>query len=339
MCLYPKFIPNRKYLPNKKNNGIIPTCTDERVKLVPVGCGKCMECLKQKSRGWQVRLHEELRNNSHALFVTFSFSDEALISLENHLDQNLTGYNLDNKLATLAVRRFLERWRKKYKTSVKHWFVTELGQTNTERIHLHGLLFTDKSHEIISDIWSYGNVWIGDYVNEKTINYIVKYIYKQDNKHKYYTPVILCSKGIGSNYLNRYDSSNNKFKNKETNELYTTRNGIKLPLPTYYRNKIYNDEEREQLWLNLLDKNVRYINGKKIDVSIDETDYYKVLEQERIFNQKLGYGSDKTDWSQKQYEQNLRNLKRLERIKKESEPKEPENKPDNIDFSQLSEFH
>ena len=43
---------------------------------------------------------------------------------------------IEDGIATLAVRRFLERWRKKYKKSVKHWFVTELGGKFTERIHL-----------------------------------------------------------------------------------------------------------------------------------------------------------------------------------------------------------
>ena len=50
---------------------------------------------------------------------------------------------------------------------------------------------------------------------------------------------------------------------KKTIEHYTTRNGIKLALPIYYRNKIYTDEQREKLWINLLDKHIRYINGIK----------------------------------------------------------------------------
>ena len=48
MCLYPKLILNKKYTGTKKNKGVIPTLTDERVKYVPVGCGKCMECMKKK---------------------------------------------------------------------------------------------------------------------------------------------------------------------------------------------------------------------------------------------------------------------------------------------------
>jgi len=266
MCLYPKLIQNRKYLPNKKNGGIAPQWKDDRTLFVPVGCGKCIECMKQKSREWAVRLQEDIRQYNNGKFVTLSFSDDSLNKLEEELTQEykLTGYTLDNAVAKLAVRRFLERWRKKHKKSIRHWLITELGQTNTERLHIHGILFTDELEDI-NKIWKYGNVWIGSYVNEKTINYIVKYLYKTDTKHKYYTPIILCSKGIGSGYFNRSDYKINKYNNEKTNEMYTTKSGVKLPLPKYYRNKIYSDDEKESLWINLLNKEKRYVLGLEID--------------------------------------------------------------------------
>ena len=48
MCLYPKLIKNKKYLPNKKNNWNPPKCEDYRVLYVTAACGKCLECRKQK---------------------------------------------------------------------------------------------------------------------------------------------------------------------------------------------------------------------------------------------------------------------------------------------------
>ena len=63
MCLYPKLIKNKKYTITKKNGGQVPSVTDNRVLLVPVGCGKCIECRKQRSRNWQVRLKEEIKIN------------------------------------------------------------------------------------------------------------------------------------------------------------------------------------------------------------------------------------------------------------------------------------
>ena len=56
-------IKNPKYLSNKKNNNNPPEITDERVKWVPVGCGNCMECRKQKKREWQIRMNEEIKHD------------------------------------------------------------------------------------------------------------------------------------------------------------------------------------------------------------------------------------------------------------------------------------
>ena len=319
MCLYPKLIKNRKYTSNKKNGGVIPQVTDPRTLMVPAGCGKCIECKKQKSREWSVRLQEEIRNNKNGKFITLTFSNESIKELTKEI-KGVEGYDLDNEIATLATRRFLERWRKKYKKSVKHWLVTELGGNGTENIHMHGILWTNEDAKTITEIWKYGYTWVGDknndgYVNEKTINYIVKYISKTDQKHKEYNSKILTSPGIGNNYINRIDAEKNKYKGEETKETYTTRQGIQLALPIYYRNKIYTEEEREKLWLKKLDEETRYICGEKIDISKNEEDYYKTLEIYRAKNKRLGYGSDEKNWKLKKYENDRRNLKTLERIK------------------------
>jgi hypothetical protein len=314
MCLYPKLIKNRKYMANKKNGGVIPAVSDLRVLQVPVGCGKCIECRKQKAREWQVRLQEDIRINKNAKFVTLTFSDEELNKLENEV-KGLTGYNRDNEVCRIAVRRYTERWRKKYKKTIRHWLVTELGSTNTERVHLHGLVW-HKNTKDIAKIWKYGGVYIGEYVNEKTINYIVKYLNKVDKHHKEYTSKMFVSQGIGREYLNRPDSEKNKYKKGETNETYKTRQGTKLALPVYYRNKIYNEEEREKLWLEKLDKKERWVCGERVDISKDDKEYFKLLYEMRKKNKRLGYGNDEKNWELKKYENQRRNLKRLERVRK-----------------------
>ena len=45
--------------------------------------------------------------------------------------------------------------RKRTKKSIRHWLVTELGHEGTERIHLHGIIFTEEP-EIIETDWKYG---------------------------------------------------------------------------------------------------------------------------------------------------------------------------------------
>lgn len=314
MCLYPRLIKNRKYVSNKKNGGNIPPITDKRVLSVPVGCGKCLECKRQKARQWQVRLHEDLRENKNALFVTYTFSDEGLQEIDN-LIKGINGYDRDNEICRIAIRRYLERWRKKYKKSLRHWLVTELGHTNTERVHIHGIVWS-KEKEDVKKIWQYGKVWIGDYVNAKTVNYIVKYVNKIDPVHKEYNSKIFTSPGIGSGYKNRRDFGRNKFNGIDTIETYKTREGLELALPIYYRNALYNDEEKEKLWLIKLDKEERWVDGVKVDISENEDEYFKLLEHKRLKNKRLGYGDNSENWDLKRYENERRNIKKLERLKK-----------------------
>jgi len=273
-----------------------------------------MECRKQKARQWQVRLQEDIRVNKNAKFVTYTFSERELQKLDNEI-KGLTGYDRDNEICRLAVRRYTERWRKKYGKTLRHWLVTELGHQNTERVHMHGIVWTDEVKDI-KKIWKYGWVWIGDYVSAKTINYIVKYVNKVDEKHKEYNSKIYTSKGIGRNYMERRDVERNKYRAGKTIETYKTRQGVEIALPIYYRNKIYKDDEKEALWLEKLDEGVRYVNGIKVDIKEGEEEYYKLLKQERMRNKRLGYGDDSRNWELKKYENDRRNLKKLERIQK-----------------------
>lgn len=317
MCLYPKLIKNKKYEANKKNGGNVPPVIDQRTLLVPIKCGKCIECMKQYSREWTVRLNEDIRTKQEIQFVTLTFSDESIQELTNDIweeNPNLHGYELDNKIAKMGVRRYLERWRKKYKKSVKHWLVTELGHNGTENIHIHGLIYT-KEKEGIEKIWKYGYVYIGDYVNERTINYMCKYITKIDKKHKEYKPKILASAGIGKKYAERIDGKENRYKGEETREYYTTRQGIKLPLPIYLRNKIYNEEEREKLWIQKIEKNERYVMGAKIDTSKGLEEYQGALKEARRTNKQLGYGNDTKNWEREDYEEKQRWIMQQKRLK------------------------
>jgi len=300
MCLYPKFIENAKYKANKKNKGIIPKCNDERLKKVPIACGKCKECCKAKSREWRIRLTEEMKTEKHAKFVTLTFSNEELIKLCK--EKNTTE---SNAIAKIAVKRFLERHRKKYKKSIKHWLITELGHENTERIHLHGILFKDIEVEELTELWKYGFVHIGKYCNSKTINYIIKYATKIDNQHKGYTPIILTSPGIGKGYIQTTTVKRNYFNDEigQTKESYRLPNGHEVALPIYYRNKIYNEEMREALWLQKLDKGIAYLNGQEFDVKTEEG--LKKLGEEMIWarriNEQLGFGNDSKEWKKKEY--------------------------------------
>ena len=117
--------------------------------------------VKKKAREWQVRLLEDVKHNTNGIFVTLTFSNESIKKIVSGIRNGIKGYELDNEIATKAVRKFLERWRKNNKKSVRHWLVTELGHEGTENIHLHGIIWTDKREEIEKN-WQYGYIWLSD---------------------------------------------------------------------------------------------------------------------------------------------------------------------------------
>lgn len=308
-------------MPNQKNGGVPPPLSDLRKSYVPIGCGRCYECRKRKRNDWSARLFEEVKNSGNEwCFVTFTFNDLSLNKLRNELISRHLDYETgeissdfdkktdDNAVATLAVRRFLERWRKKYKKSVKHFFVTEKGHKGTKRIHLHGII-KSRNLEDIRKIWGYGYIWprrkhdmANNYVNDKTINYIVKYITKLDNVNKDFLPKILCSPGIGASYALTKEFNLHKFNNEFTKDYYRLKTGHKIANPLYFRNLLYTDEQKDTLWSYMLDRGERFIFGIKVDVKEKDgwNKYFELLALYRIKNKDLGYWTD-DDWTLEKY--------------------------------------
>lgn len=305
MCLFPRLMINRKYKITKKNNGNVPSLLNNKVKYVPVACGNCIECRRQIANAWKVRLNEEIKTHKYNYFITLTFNNETFKNIIEKYE--ISEYN---EIVTKCVRLFLERVRKETKKSIRHWLITELGQTKTERIHLHGILFSDKpiNNDWLEKLWKYGYTDIGKYCSERTINYIVKYVTKIDEKHKDFKSKILCSKGIGSNYINARTKKYHRFK-ENTKENYILNNGNEINLPIYYRNKIYSEDEREKLWIQKIDKDIRYINGIKIKNASKNIELIKkILTEQQQNNYELGFGGIK--WNCKKYEIQLEKLRK-----------------------------
>ena len=161
----------------------------------------------------------------------------------------------------------------------------DIGGNNTERIHLHGIVWCDDINEVEKH-WKYGIVWKGrethsgkldNYVNERTVNYIVKYLTKVDEKHISYKSIVLTSPGIGRSYIENPNSELNKYNGKQTSETYRTVTGHKIALPIYWRNKIYTEKEREELWIQKLDKEERWVCGEKVSVKDGDKNYMNLV--------------------------------------------------------------
>ena len=115
MCLYPTFVKNPKYKPNKKNNGKPPICRDRRLFYIPVKCGCCIECRKEKQREWRVRLEEELRS-SFGYFTTLTISPEGIKEIEEK-----TGLKWEEN-----KRREKRNNRNLYRILLNHVFISHI---------------------------------------------------------------------------------------------------------------------------------------------------------------------------------------------------------------------
>lgn len=297
MCLYTKYILNPKYRPNKKNNYRAPKCEDERLRYVPVSCGRCIECRKKKKREWLVRLSEEIKSDNQCMFITLTFSDVNFKELSRRVFNRLTQNDEEeNQVCVKAVRMWLERIRAKTGKSVKHWLITEKGE-DFGRIHLHGIVWAENW---VLNEWNYGYVSRGTYVNEKTINYITKYVTKVNEKFRNFIGKVLTSKGIGKSYIDK-----NKGSGKA--DEYRTRKGFILNQPDYYRRNIYTDEERERIWIENQERGYRYICGEKVSTeNLEEWENLTKYYQERA---KRLYNEDETEWEADKAK------KRLERMR------------------------
>lgn len=295
MCLYEQEMINPRYTINKKNGGLVPIPKDKRLRYIKTACGWCKECRAKIARDWTIRLNEELKSNKNAQYITFSLSVESIIELEKDLYKTkyrgISDYQGEtdvNLLASFAVRRWTERFRKKTKKAPRHFLITELGHTNSERIHLHGIVWEDK--RIIEETWKYGNVYIGEWVDGRTITYITKYITKVDKIHKGYKQAIFLSKGIGREYVTR-NKHIHQFNGENTNTKYKLKDGREIELPRYYKEKLWNEEEREELYLNTLNKNIISLGGEVIkNISIEE--FNQKLNSVRENNLRAGYGNN-----------------------------------------------
>lgn len=321
MCLYPTFVRNPKYKPNKKNKGKPPICWDRRLYYIPAKCGCCIECRKEKQREWRVRLDEELRTN-YGYFITLTISPEGIKEIEERTDLN---WELNpNEIATKALRLFLERARKDTGKSIKHWCVTELGEKK-DRIHLHGIFFGQKSAELIKKHWKYGFSFIGQYCNSRSVNYMTKYMLKVDIKHPTYKQIVLASPGIGAGYMDRLDYLWQKQNYKKIEvATYTFRNGTKMAMPKYYKNKIFTDKEREKMWINNLNRGLLWIFGEKV-----KANDWKTIDNLRKYWQNYGktvMGDDPIAWNaMKERRKEEKQRKAIAEAKKQAEKFSTEN--------------
>ena len=244
-------------------------------------CGKCYNCLQRRVAGWSFRLQQEEKGAASAFFITLTYDIEHVPITEN-------------KWMTLNkadIQKWLKRLRKahyKYATEgykdlkLKYYLCGEYG-TKSDRPHYHVILFNadlavmldkklarqvelgnlelDGQSPMQIESWTQGHVTIGR-VETGSILYTLKYMSKpsripkhnQDDRSKEFANM---SKGLGKSYLSEEMI---KWHREDALEraYIPIGNDIKIAIPRYYRESIFEPWHREAIQAHLQLKEVEW---------------------------------------------------------------------------------
>ncbi len=213
---------------------------------IKVPCGKCYECVKQKTNQIVSRLYlEQKKHSSFGFFVTLTYDEEHLprVVLENG--------DIVPTLFKKDVQDFLKRLRISMSrknvdiSDFKYFYVGEYGMTNTNnrRPHYHMCVFFDvlpvnEFYDFVSLAWRNGNIVV-DILNDSRLRYCAN-SHATANK-LFPTPLGVCkpfsnwSKGFGipSPSDEKYIRNNMRVKIGDCD----------YPIDGYVRSKCFSVEE------------------------------------------------------------------------------------------------
>lgn len=252
---------------------------DKYLTHINIPCGKCGRCIQRKKMEWSFRMVNEMIHSKIAYFVTLTFAPEhvpynkygrkTLIETRKQ-DLEIWKTQLGRKRITKKMKQqcldrslqgFCKRVRQNQRRTditiesltngltpydkIKFFGCGEYGENNTKRPHYHLILY-NASIQAIEKSWTLGGIHIAP-ATEADIAYVTKYMDKSINEEKnkqiMRTPEFhTMSEGIGKHYIDK----NKSWHKRNLDILYVTNQaGIKIPMPKYYREKLFTDEERK----------------------------------------------------------------------------------------------
>lgn len=221
----------------------------------PCPCGKCAACYARRASAWSFRLMQEEKSSINAHFITLTY---------DRLHLNRSKANLPT-LSKRDCQLFYKRLRKLHSKKgsnlppLRYYHVGEYGG-KTWRPHYHAIIF-NCDLKLIQSAWTcpitkshIGEIHYGT-VTGASAGYCLKYMskvsriprFKGDDRQPEFA---LMSKGLGKSYLTpqmiRYHL------NDPYNKLYCSLpDGIKLSMPRYYKQKIYDQSLLEEIYYHL----------------------------------------------------------------------------------------
>ena len=204
--------------------------------LVPVPCGKCMECLRDYQNDWAFRLTQECRRVICPIKVELTFAPEYVPVAYNDEVGEWQSY-----VSKRDVQLFLKRLRKmcpEFKNNLRYYAIGEYGK-DRNRCHYHIVLISDaiktpyQYYKQLLYAWGQGFIYIKRCEQEQ-IGYVTKYLNKLDESPHITKPFKLMSKHFGLCYLS--DRMVDYFFTSFATSVPWKSGHIKLP--RYYRKKL-----------------------------------------------------------------------------------------------------
>lgn len=243
-----------------------------------VPCGKCLNCKKRRISNWSFRLMQEDKVAISSYFLTLTYDLEHCPITKNGF-MDLRKRDLQNFFKRLRFQHGDDNAGR----TLKYYAVGEYGGRYM-RPHYHIILFNarlevvlgsklagnvergvielDGKRPFMCEAWSprdtpIGHITVGK-VSEASVGYTMKYISKPSrvpvHRNDDRTPEFsLMSKGLGESYLTKAMVEWHK-ADLESRQYCLLKDGKKISLPRYYRLKMLNEVEQNELSTFLLFK-------------------------------------------------------------------------------------
>lgn len=207
---------------------------------ITVPCGQCGACKYNRRADWSYRLGEEERNSKNASFLTLTYDEE------NITENELGIQTLVKKDLQLFIKRIRKQNAQLWNEKLVYYNVGEYGP-KTQRPHYHSIMFNLNRNlwPFIEGTWGKGNTKRLP-LNGGSIHYCTKYHMNFDKEYsenlRREPEFAMMSNGIGKQYMVRATDWN-----RNNGNLYVINNGFKQRMPRYYKERIFEDWERELL--------------------------------------------------------------------------------------------
>ena len=254
-------------------------------------CGHCIPCKINKSLDWLIRLEYENMCHKDSAFVTLTYNDEhlpdnnSLVKADFQKFMKLLRANSDNKYMYYAVGEYGEAQKK---------YMSDGADEPHGRPHYHAIIYglkpdCDDSRELVYKSWKKCNPEqilnpifnaVGTVTHDSMI-YVCDYMQKKQyglNGDKLYgtaqPPFSLCSQRLGLTGFQDDDIYNILHNG------YIIYNGIKHPIPRYFRNKY---DIKSVFTISEDDVYKKYALEKGL-VKYEDVDFYDSISASKQYN-------------------------------------------------------